>query len=506
MGLRSAAVAVTLFVAVSSAHAQLENRPPGIPEPPPIEREFRGVWVATVGNRDWPSEPGLPVEEQQAELIRIFDAARRMRMNAVILQVRPAADAIYPSKIEPWSEFLTGTMGKAPSPAWDPLAFAVEEAHRRGLELHAWFNPFRARYYNNNKAPAAATHISKRRPDLVKRYGPFLWLDPGSAEARTYSLRVISDVVKRYDIDGVHIDDYFYPYLERDPRTGRNISFPDDKTYRGYRNRGGTLSRGDWRRSNINGFVSELYSTVKSLKPSVKVGISPFGIWRPGYPESVNGLDSYTEIFADSRKWLNSGWLDYIVPQLYWRTGAPQQSYVELLNWWVEENKKGRHVFAGNAPYRVANTDAWPAKEIVDQITLTRMQNGALGNVHFSMNAFLRMPGLGEILAEQAYTSDALVPESRWLDSIPPPPPDVRVEQDSVRGPMAKLTPIGTEPVFWWGVRVRFGTEWTTEVLPGLLREFLLQRTRDAPAPDEIAVTAIDRNGLESKLVRLPVH
>jgi uncharacterized lipoprotein YddW (UPF0748 family) len=505
MRFRSAAVVAAHLITASGVQAQLDTRP-ATPEPPPIAREFRGVWVATVGNRDWPSEPGLPVEDQQAELIRILDVARGMHLNAVILQVRPAADAIYPSKIEPWSEFLTGAMGRSPSPDWDPLAFAIEEAHRRGLELHAWFNPFRARYYNSNNAPASAMHISKRRPDLVKRYGPYLWLDPGSAEARAYSLRVISDVVNRYDIDGVHIDDYFYPYLERDPRTGRYIQFPDDKTYRGYVLRGGKLSRADWRRSNINGFVAELYSTVKSLKPAVKVGISPFGIWRPGYPESVDGLDSYTEIFADSRKWLTSGWLDYIVPQLYWRIGSPQQSYVELLNWWVEQNTRGRHVFAGNAPYRVANRDAWPASEIVDQITLTRMQLGALGNLHFSMSAFLRMPELGTTLAEKAYTFDALVPESRWLDTIPPAPPSVRIEQDSVRGPIARLAATGSEPVFWWGVRMRYGTEWTTEVLPATQKEIALQRRRDAQAPDEIAVTAVDRNGLESTLVRLPTR
>ena len=472
--------------------------------PPPMAREFRGVWVATVGNMDWPSQPGLTVDVQKAELIRILDAARRMRMNAVIFQVRPAGDAMYASKLEPWSEFLTGVMGKAPSPLWDPLAFAVEEAHQRGLELHAWFNPFRARYYNSRKAPAAASHISKERPDLIRQYGPFLWTDPGSAEARARALRVISDVVRRYDIDAVHIDDYFYPYLERNPRTGRYLKFPDDRTYRGYVNRGGKLSREDWRRSNINGFVSELYRTVKGLKPWVKVGISPFGIWRPGHPASVVGLDSYTEIFADSRKWLNSGWLDYIVPQLYWRTAAPQQSYVELLNWWVEENKEGRHVWAGNAPYRVAGSDAWPASEIVDQIVLTREQIGATGNVHFSMNAFLRSPALSTVITQQAYTFDAVVPESRWLDTIPPPPPGVRLEQDAVSGAKVNLQPGAGEPVNWWAVRLRFGTNWTSEVWPGVRRQFPL--LREARLPDEIAVSAIDRSGLESTVVRVPTR
>ena len=492
-----------LCTRVFSADAQVDARPAlpaKISDPPPIDREFRGVWVATVGNRDWPSQPGLPVEQQKAELIRILDTARKMHMNAVVFQVRPAADAMYASKLEPWSEFLTGVMGRAPEPRWDPLEFAVDQAHVRGLELHAWFNPFRARYTNRSGKPAAASHFSKQHPELVRRYGPFQWMDPGSATVRDHTMRVISDVVKRYDIDGVHIDDYFYPYLERNPRTRRYIQFPDDKTYRGYRNRGGKLSRDDWRRSNIDKFVEELYHKVKELKPWVKVGISPFGIWRPGYPPSVDGLDSYTEIFADSRKWLRNGWLDYIAPQLYWRIDAPMQSYVELLNWWVEQNQHNRHVLAGNAPYRV-NQDAWPFSEIVEQIRLTRMQHGAIGNLHFSMRTFLYTPALTETLTEEAYPFAALVPESRWLDTIPPPEPIISM-QDSVSQEL-KLQPAPGEPVFWWAVRIRYGDEWVSDVLPGVQKLYSPPVSNHSQAADEVAISAVDRNGLESRVVRL---
>jgi uncharacterized lipoprotein YddW (UPF0748 family) len=509
--MRSFAVAALLLLGVraSTADAQIDVRAVVsllMPPPPPMPREFRGVWVATVGNRDWPSQPGLPVERQKAELLRILETARRMRMNAVVFQVRPAADALYESKLEPWSEFLTGTMGRAPEPRWDPLAFAIQEAHQRGLELHAWFNPFRARYYNSARKPAAPSHISRQHPELVRKYGPFLWQDPGSAEVRAHALRVISDVVKRYDVDGIHIDDYFYPYLERNPRTGKYINFPDERTYRGYVNRGGKLSRADWRRSNIDRFVEALYRSVKELKPWVKVGISPFGIWRPGHPESVVGLDSYTEIFADSRKWLNNGWLDYVVPQLYWRHDSPQQSYVELLNWWVQENQHYRHVWAGNAPYRVNGENPWPFEEIVDQVRLTRAQPGATGNVYFSMNTFMRTPDLTNLIVDQVYARAAIPPESRWLDTIPPNPPIATLAPDSLAAPVIRLQSDGGDPVFWWAVRVRYGVEWTTEVLPGARTEFLPQPGSEGQPADEVAITAVDRNGLESRVVRLTLR
>ncbi len=504
----AALLLLALAGGAANAHAQLDTRsaaPPAAGAPPRMPREFRGVWVATVGNLDWPSRAGLPVEQQKAELIRILETAHRMRLNAVVLQVRPSADALYPSKLEPWSEFLTGTMGRAPDPMWDPLAFAIEAAHNRGLELHAWFNPFRARYYNSAKKPAAASHISKQHPELVHKYGPFVWQDPGSSDVREQALRVIADVVKRYDVDGVHIDDYFYPYLERNPRTGRYIDFPDDRTYRGYVNRGGKLSRGDWRRSNVDRFVEELYTAVKDLKPWVKVGISPFGIWRPGYPESVVGLDSYTEIFADSRKWLNNGWLDYIAPQLYWRSNSPQQSYVDLLSWWVEQNEYGRHVWAGNASYRVNGNNPWPFSEIVEQIKLTRAQPGATGNVHFSMDTFLRTPNLTNLVINEAYSYAAVVPESRWLDTIPPETPNITIDQDSLASPTLRLQPALGDTVYWWAVRMRYGSEWITDVLPGAQRRFVLP-ARSGQTPDEVALTAVDRNGLESKVVRLPLR
>ena len=468
-------------------------------ETPPIVRELRAAWVASVGNMDWPSRRDLPVAEQQRELIAILDRARTLRLNAIILQVRPAADALYASKLEPWSEYLTGQMGRAPEPFWDPLAFAVTEAHKRGLELHAWFNPFRA-HDPSGRSPVARTHISRRRPDLVRTYGGYKWLDPGLAEVRAYSLRVIMDVVSRYDIDGVHIDDYFYPY--REPRRrGGYVPFPDDASYRGYRRAGGTLERDDWRRRNVDLFVEKLYSSVKAKKPWVRVGISPFGIWRPGYPSMVRGLDSYVEIFADSRKWVQRGWLDYVSPQLYWKVDAPQQPFSELLRWWVEQNEYGRHVWPGLFTQRVGGP--WSASEILKQVELTRAQPGATGDVHFSMKTLMQdSEGVATKLASQLYIEPALVPASRWLDSLPPVAPYARLEVDSLVGrTVVAVRPEGTEPVWLWVVQAHAQGQWVTRIVPGAERRVTLAFADASAVPDRIVVRAIDRVGNESAAV-----
>ncbi|MBL8958448.1 MAG: family 10 glycosylhydrolase, partial [Gemmatimonadetes bacterium] len=236
---------------------------------PPLAREFRGAWLATVDNIDWPSKPGLPVAQQQAELRALFDAAERVRLNAIVFQVRPSADALYRSRLEPWSYFLTGRMGRAPQPMWDPLAFAITEAHARGMELHAWFNPYRSRH-PGDRGPAAATHVSRAAPAWNHRYGPYGWMDPGEPGVRKRTRDVILDVVRRYDVDGVHMDDYFYPYPERN-RRGAEIPFPDGRSWERYRRGGGTLGRDDWRRKNVDDLIRELYDSVKAVKPWVKV-------------------------------------------------------------------------------------------------------------------------------------------------------------------------------------------------------------------------------------------
>jgi uncharacterized lipoprotein YddW (UPF0748 family) len=495
-----------------SAAAQPSQPPP----PPPVAREFRAVWVAAVSNIDWPSRPGLSSLEQRTELLAILDRAAALRLNAVILHVRPAADALYRSSLEPWSEYLTGQQGLAPEPTYDPLAFAVEQAHARGLELHAWFNPFRAFHPSSRTADTAFTHVTRTGRVGVVRYGRHRWMDPGDPRVRRHSLQVISDVVRRYDVDGVHIDDYFYPYRERDTATSAEIDFPDDATYAAYRRGGGTLERGDWRRNNVDVFVRDMYAAVKAIKPQVKVGVSPFGIWRPGSPEGACCFDAYEQIYADARKWLVNGWVDYFTPQLYWAIDSVKQSYPALLDWWVEQNVKRRHIWPGLFTSKVGAqaarpTESWAPTEIVDQILITRDQAGATGHVHFSMRAL--QPGvpirdtLYARLASEVYTQPALVPPTPWLDSTPPARPVARAARDTATGGVRlSLTPGDAQAVRYWTVQALGADGWTTRILPGSLRSHTLTRNRKEPIPEVVWVAAVDRMGNQSRAVSVRLN
>jgi uncharacterized lipoprotein YddW (UPF0748 family) len=455
-------------------------------DPPPLKKEFRGVWVATVGNIDWPSKPGLPADKQKAELVAIFDKAVELRLNAVVFQVRPMADALYESKLEPWSEYHTGTMGR--SPGYDPLAFAVEEAHGRGLELHAWFNPYRARH-PSAKSEAPKDHITQARPDIAKPYGKHHWMNPTHGDVQEHSLAVILDVVKRYDIDGIHIDDYFYPYKEKDAG-GKVIPFPDDDTWAAYQKSGGKLSRDDWRRDAVNSFVRRMYAEAKKAKPWVKVGISPFGIWRPGNPPGIAGLDQYAELYADAKLWLNEGWVDYFTPQLYWPIAQQKQSFPKLLDWWRAQNTKKRHLWPGLYTSRVSGAaKGWKAKEIADQIATTRKYPDP-GVIHFSMKALLKNTGgIADELAK-VYAEPALVPESPWLaKGDPPAKPALTRARQMLR---VKAAP-GTRFVV---VRMLVGDTWTTSV-----RGVSAGGAAAIPAPDakRIVVVALDRTGRASE-------
>jgi len=366
--------------------------------------EFRGAWVATVFNLDWPSKPGLSAAQQQEQLIAILNRAAQLKLNAILLQVRPASDAFYTSTREPWSAFLTGRQGGAPG--YDPLAFAISEAHKRKIELHAWFNPFRAA--TGVKGPFAPNHVTQTHPEWVRHYGGQLWLDPGEPKARQYVLDVILDVVKRYDIDGVHIDDYFYPY----PKGGAD--FPDEAVWRNSGAPSGQ-SHADWRRENINSFVRDLYHQVKLEKSAVRVGISPFGIWRPHEPKTIEAqLDAFAQLFADSKLWLQKGWCDYLAPQLYWPSAPAKQSFPVLLEWWRAQSDKRRPVpvWPGIATERIGARI--PAKEITDQIALTRRgvpEGTAPGHIHWSMAALMRdQGGVDEALSQGVYTDRAESP------------------------------------------------------------------------------------------------
>lgn len=452
--------------------------------PPKPPREFRGVWIATVDNIDWPSKKDLSTAQQQAELIALLDRAAKLKLNAIVFQVRPQCDALYASSLEPWSEFLTGQMGRAPHPLWDPLQFVIAESHKRGLELHAWFNPYRA-LHPAAKGPVAPHHISRTKPQLVRPVGKYLWLDPGERDVQEHSLAVVRDVVKRYDVDGVHFDDYFYPYPEKDER-GNELPFPDDASWRKF-GLASKLSRDDWRRENANAFVQRVYQMVKAEKPWVKFGISPFGIWRPGHPAQVKGFDQYGKLYADARKWLANGWVDYFAPQLYWPIDSPAQSFPALLNWWNGQNPKQRHIWPGLAISKL--NEGWKSDEIIQQVRLTARQPVSAGQIHFSMKHFARQPTLASALQAGPYHQAALIPAMPWLIGENPTKPNVTV----VRGTSTRVTWHQSQgaPPQLWVLQYRTGGVWQTEIFPTATRTATLRGEN----LEVVAVSAVNRVG-----------
>ena len=477
---------------VLAACARTPTTPtPVRPDPdvlPPIEREFRGLWTATVSNIDWPSQPGLSPEQQRSELVSIMDRARSAGLNAIVLHVRPAGDALYRSTLEPWGRMLTGVQGA--DPGYDPLEFAVAEAHRRGLELHAWINPFRAGRTDDSLA-LAPTHLFRARRDLVRVYGTQLWMDPSEPEVHDHSMRVVRDIVRRYDVDAVHLDDYFYPYPQAAPGGG-TLAFPDSA---GFAARSGGASIGDWRRANVDRFLERLYREVHEEKPWVRVGISPFGIWRPGYPAGITGLDAYEAIYADARKWLANGWLDYLAPQLYWRIDPPQQSYTALLDWWLAQNARGRFVWPGSATYRLyEGTPLFTTTEIINQVAAARAR-GTQGVLFYNTTTTLSRNG-GEVanaLRAAVFPAAAIAPATTWLDAEPPPAPVVGAIATSGGGWRGTVAATG-EPVRFWYVRYRAGTTWTTRVIDGAETAVEVPAA-SAAAVDWVVVNAIDRVG-----------
>ena len=422
-----------LFATIMLAHQNLVQTLPEIP------REFRGAWVATVDNIDWPSKRDLSTAQQQAELLKIIENAYALHLNALVFQIRPHGDALYPSKLEPWSEYLTGQQGRAPNPMWDPLEFAIKESHARGIELHCWFNPYRANH-PSQKGPCCDTHICKTNPECVKSYDRYQWMDPGEKMVQQHSLDVILDVVKRYDVDGVHLDDYFYPYPIYDS-SKHKVDFPDGASWTKYVQGGGRLSRGDWRRKNCDDFIEDLYKGIKRIKKTVKFGISPFGIARPNVPAGIKaGVDQYNDLYADAQKWLENGWCDYYAPQLYWAINSPGQPYEQLLKYWIKENKMNRHVWAGLYTSRLDPKEGnYKTPEIISQIAISRKDQSSEGNIHFSYKALaLNNQNIAGALEKGPYAHQAFIPESPWLGDKQPRSPRV-VRQDGISFEVNKL-------------------------------------------------------------------
>jgi len=384
------------------------------------KREFRGVWVATVTNIDWPSRPGLTADQQKQELIGLLEQHKKSGMNAILLQVRPAADAFYRKSREPWSQWLMGKQGIAPSPGYDPLEFAIKEAHMRGMELHAWFNPYRASMSLNSFV--SDEHMTKKRPDFFFVYGGKKQFDPGLPEVREYIVQVILDVVKGYDVDGIHFDDYFYPY----PISGQRIN--DSATFSKYPN--GFTSVNDWRRNNVDLLIKQLDDSIHHYKKYVKFGISPFGIWKNSEEDSLgsntHGLSNYHELYADSRKWIKEGWVDYINPQVYFSFTRRAAPFGTLVDWWGN-NTYGRHLYIGLAAYLVNQRAeaAWRIpSQIPDQIRYMRENNRVQGAVFFSSKSLSTVArGTQDSLRNDLYRYPALPPQMPWLDEIVPNQP-----------------------------------------------------------------------------------
>jgi uncharacterized lipoprotein YddW (UPF0748 family) len=371
------------------------------------KKEFRAAWIATVDNIDWPTRGNFNADSQKAEFIRIIDMHKRNGLNALVVQIRPATDAFYPSPYEPWSEWLTGKQGTPPQPYYDPLLFMVEESHKRGFEFHAWMNPYRA-VFDTKKSSVSAAHITKLHPEWFVKYGDKKYFDPGNKEAQKFVIDVVEDVVSRYDIDAIHFDDYFYPYKIK------GKEFPDSKTYSQY---GNGLSKDDWRRSNCDSIILGLSTIIKKTNPKCQFGISPFGIWRNSNkdPEGSNtngGSSNYDDLYADILLWLKKDWIDYVAPQLYWEFEHAVAPYQTLLDWW-DTHTYGKNLYIGLAIYRANSNANWKDKtQLPRQIEALRQKANVKGMVFFSSKSFDNNPnGWSEALRTTYFKEPAKVPE-----------------------------------------------------------------------------------------------
>jgi uncharacterized lipoprotein YddW (UPF0748 family) len=406
--------------------------------------------------------------------------------------VRPAGDAIYPSTLEPWSEVLGGAQGRAPVPAWDPLAFWIAEAHRRGLQLHAWFNPFRARH-SAARSPLAPPHLALRQPSLVRRYGEQLWMDPGEPAAVAHTLAVVADALRRYELDGVHIDDYFYPYPVESQ--GAELPFPDDVSFARYLAGGGRLARDDWRRANVDAMVQALQRTVRAIRPQALFGVSPFGLPRADRrPPGVTGFSQYDKLYADVERWWDAGWVDYLAPQLYWPIDRSDRAFAALLDAWSAGNGQRRHLWPGLFTSSVRTNAAdvsparsWPARELLDQVALTRTRAGSSGHIHFSMNALMQdRDGLARLLRFGPYAEPALVPATPWLAGDTPAPPRLQRQGVQVRIDSAA-------PPARWAIWRRIEGRWRFAV------QAADERIIEPAGADTLVVSAVGRTGLTSE-------
>ncbi|MEL6667491.1 MAG: family 10 glycosylhydrolase [Bacteroidota bacterium] len=468
------------------------------------ERELRGVWMATVLNIDYPSRPTPQAATLQAEMRAQLRRLKRLGFNAVFLQVRPAADALYQSDIVPWSKWLSGQQGVAPSSGFDPLAFAVDEAHQLGMELHAWLNPYRAAM-SLDTLDLAGNHVFYQHPEWVVEYGDRRYLDPGIPAVQDHLLDVVDELVTKYPIDGIHFDDYFYPY----PVIGQE--FPDSVTYVRYGSQ--FADRGDWRRDNVNRLVARLHERIKQADPTIQFGISPFGIWRNQQDDPRGSLTrtqatSYDDLYGDALAWAESGTVDYLAPQLYWSIGYEAADYAHLLDWWTENTPENTRLLIGQAAYKVGNNHdtRWDnLEELPRQVNRNRASQRVSGSIYFSARSILQNEvGLDQRLSDM-YAQPSLLPERSLVNRLRTTPPKPKVEKlkDSDRGPMVvwsvdkKLSK--EELPLYYGIyrRPTGGNSWqlidTTPFGQGCWRFHYYDESADPEETYEYQVRAIDR-------------
>lgn len=466
------------------------------------KREFRGAWIQCVNGQF----QGMQRDDMQRTLSYQLDELKKDGVNTILFQVRAECDALYESSYEPWSRFLTGVQGKAPNPYWDPLKWMIEQCHKRGMELHAWINPYRAK--TKNTSVLAYNHIAIKHPELVFSYDGQLILNPGNPQNREYICKIVDDIVRRYDIDGLHIDDYFYPY----PAAGQTIT--DDSEYAKYNN--GIKDKGDWRRDNVNVFIKQLRDSIKSIKPYVKFGVSPFGIYRnansaPSIGSNTNGLQNYDDLYADVLLWVNNGWIDYLVPQVYWEIGNKVADYTTLITWW-NKYASNRPLYIGEDVERTVkfadpsnqNSNQMPAKYKLHQM-LPNVEGTCLW---YAKAVVDNVGNYGQVLRNVYWKTPALQPLMPFIDHKAPKKPR-----------KLKLIQIGGDKVLFWTAPK--GDGWKDEAAKYVVYRFnkgekidienaqnIVGITTDTffkinePGKYNYLVTALDRMSNESKAAK----
>lgn len=445
-------------------------------------RELRGAWVASVANINFPSGQRLGVNQMKQELTQLLDQMQKARFNAIFFQVRPEGDALYCSDLEPWSRFLTGAQGV--DPGFDPLEFVVEQAHQRNIEVHAWLNPYRAQAINNKPVVAVAPHIGVEEPEHVGNYANLRWMNPASVLVRERLVNVCKDLSKRYDIDGIHFDDYFYPYPEGEQ------DFPDQQFYASYQASGGKLSKADWRRSHVNTAIEEVSQAIHETKDHVRFGISPFGLPAPQRPAGIAGFDQYEKLYADSQLWMDQGWIDYLAPQLYWPTTKTAQAYQPLLEWWCKHRKNGHYIFPGLNLVGLGSQDSWNLDEYRKEFELQRANaaQGAQGSICWNVKPLVEnRQNIVEDFFQKINPRPAVSPPLARASNRTAVAP--AVEQDG--NDLCLENQDSAEPKCWAVYAYRDKAWQLEQVVPAQQHQLHL-------APGHWAISVITRHGIES--------